>query len=174
MKLFIKIFNKYQKFKNPIKYWRNKGAIIGENCEIYSSANFGSEPFLITIGNHVRINEKVELITHDGGVWVLREKFNIINSEDIDLFGAITIGNNVHIGTNAMIMPGVKIGNNCIIGCSSVVTRDIPDNSIVIGVPGRVIGTIDEYYEKHKMKFDYTKRMDKDKKKIYLLKKYKK
>ena len=39
------------------------------------SANFGSEPYLVTLGNHVRINDGVKLITHDGGYWVLRSEY---------------------------------------------------------------------------------------------------
>ena len=59
--------------------------------------------------------------------------------EDIDLFGTIIVGNNVHIGTNAIIMPNVTIGNNVIIGCGAIVTHDIPDNSVAVGVPAKVI-----------------------------------
>ena len=171
--LIINLIEKYQRYKNPIKYWRKKGAKIGNNCEIYSTTNFGSEPFLISIGNHVRINMNVQLITHDGGVWVLREYLNDLNSEKIDLFGKITIGNNVHIGTNAIIMPNVHIGDNCIIGCGAIVTSNIPDNSIAVGIPARVIENIEEYYEKNKVRFDYTKKMNNKEKKIYLLKKQK-
>ena len=69
-------------------------------------------------------------------------------------------------------MPGVHIGNNCIIGCGAVVTRDIPDNSIAVGVPARVIRTIDEYLQNHEKDFDYTKGFSKKEKKDYLLKKY--
>lgn len=47
-------------------------------------------------------------------------------------------------------MPGVHIGNKVIIGCGSIVTKDIPDNSVVVGVPGRVIKSADEYLEKAK------------------------
>ena len=97
------------------------------------------------------------------------------NSKNIDIFGRIEIGDNVHIGSNATIMPGVKIGNNCIIGCDAVVTKDIPDNSIAVGVPARVIETIDEYINKHIEDFDYTVRENNltgDQKKEYLLKKY--
>lgn len=159
--LIINLIEKYQRHKDPIKYWRKKGAKIGNNCEIYSTTNFGSEPFLISIGNHVRINMNVQLITHDGGVWVLREYLNDLNSEKIDLFGKITIGNNVHIG------------DNCIIGCGAIVTSNIPNNSIAVGIPARVIENIEEYYEKNKVRFDYTKKMNNKEKKIYLLRKQK-
>lgn len=171
--MFIKkIINKIRFSENIIEFWKEKGMIIGENCEIYKSASFGSEPYLIRIGNHVRINSGVNFVTHDGGAWVLREYLQDSGSEKIDIFGLIQIGNNVHIGTNAIIMPGVTIGNNCIIGCGAIVTKSIPDNSIAVGVPARVIETIDEYVEKNKSRFEYTKYMHYDEKKKYLLNKY--
>lgn len=168
-----KIFNKIKCKANYIKWLREVGGVeIGDNCEIYPSANFGSEPYLISLGNHVRINSGVQLITHDGGVWVLREYLDILGHEKIDLFGQIKIGNNVHIGTNAIIMPNVIIGNNVIIGCGAVVTKNIPDNSIAVGVPARIIKTIDEYTKQHIKEFDYTKKMSNKSKKEYLLKKF--
>lgn len=73
---------------------------------------------------------------------------------------------------NVTIMPGVTIGSNCIIGCGAVVTKDIPDNSIAVGVPAKVIETIDDYYEKNKDLVDYTKNLSPTEKKEYLIKKY--
>ena len=69
-------------------------------------------------------------------------------------------------------MPGVKIGDNCIIGCGAIVTHDVPDNSVAVGVPARVIETLDEYIEKNKDDFVYTKSMSAKGKRQYLLKKY--
>ena len=140
---------------------------IGESCAIDISASFGSEPYLISIGDHVRINEGVKFVTHDGGVWVLRgmkEEYR-----NIDLFGKITVGNNVHIGTDTIIMPDVHIGSNCIIGCGAVVTRDIPDNSVAVGVPARVIKGIEAYEKKNKDRFVYTKSMTHEEKRNYLM-----
>ena len=57
-----------------IKHLRNKGLRIGNGCEIYRSVNFGSEPYLISIGNDVRITSGVKFCTHDGGIWTLRKK----------------------------------------------------------------------------------------------------
>lgn len=57
---------------------------------------------------------------------------------------AVTIGDNVWIGGNVVINPGVIIGNNCVIGSGSVVTKNIPDNSIAVGNPARVIREITE------------------------------
>ncbi len=149
-----------------IEYLRTTGVTIGDNCEIYKDARFGSERFLIVIGNHVRINSGVSLITHDGGVWVLRDKCAGYGNEfmDADCFGMIRIGNNVHIGTNATIMPGVTIGENCIVACNAVVTHDIPSNTIVGGVPARVIEDIDEYAKKMRKKYIPTKHLNWDEK----------
>ena len=155
----------------PSAYLRSLGAEIGEGCEIYPSANFGNEPYLIKLGNHVRVNEGVQFITHDGGVWVLRALEDELR--DIDLFGKIEVGNNVHIGTNAVLMPGVTIGDSCIIGCGAVVTKSIPANSIVGGVPARIIETVEEYKEKHMDDFEHTKYMSGTDKKEFLKKKYK-
>lgn len=155
---------------NTISYWKFCGAQIGDGCEIFSSASLGSEPYLVTIGDHVRINEGVVIDTHDGGVWVLRK----LNSDmkDIDAFSPVTIGDNVHIGNNSVIMPGVSIGSNVIIGCGSIVTKNVPDNSVVVGVPARVIETIEEYTEKNQNNFVHTKQLSYDKKKEFLIKKY--
>lgn len=66
MRIFKNIVYKYRMRKNPAALLRKLGADIGENCEIYPSVNF-MEPYLIHIGNNVRLNEGVQLVTHDGG-----------------------------------------------------------------------------------------------------------
>ncbi|MBO5162628.1 MAG: acyltransferase [Lachnospiraceae bacterium] len=154
-----------------IEELRDSGMRIGNDCEIYAKANFGSEPYLITIGDHVRINAGVTFVTHDGGVWVVRYLENQKYS-DVDIFGKIVVGNNVHIGTGATIMPGVTIGNNVIIGCGAIVSRDIPNNSVAVGVPAKVIETIDEYLKKNEFKMEHTKNMSYEDKKEHLKKKY--
>lgn len=166
MGLIVRIIEKIKKMRNPIKYWRKKGVTIGDNCEIQPKVDFGSEPYLIKIGNHVRINNDVLFITHDGGVWVLRNSIEEYN--DIDLFGSISIGDNVHIGNRTIIMPGVKIGNNCIIACGSIVTKAVPNNSVVAGIPARIIETIDDYKKKNICFFQHTKKMPKNKKEALL------
>lgn len=161
------ITDKIKRLKNPVSYWRKKGVRIGNNCEVQPKVDFGSEPFLISIGNCVRINNGVQFITHDGGVWVIRHLDK--DYQDFDLFGAIIIGNNVHIGNNSIIMPGVTIGDNCIIGCGAIVTKSIPENSIAVGIPARVIESIDDYKFKHISHFVRTKKMSQKEKKSFLL-----
>lgn len=167
-KIMNKLKIRYCNNQQYLAYLRSIGVVIGENCEIYKDASFGSEPYLIKIGNHERITSGVKFITHDGGVWVLRDNYD----ERIDLFGKITVGNNVHIGMNSIIMPGVRIGDNVIIGCGAVVTKDIPSNQIWGGVPAHFIKNINEYYDQHLEDFDYTKQLSYLDKKKYLLNKF--
>ena len=145
-RIFNKIKRLYISQEKYIQYLKGMGVKIGENCEIYKDVLFGSEPYLVEIGNHERI----------------------------DLFGKVKIGNNVHIGMNTIIMPGVTIGSNVIIGCGAVVTKNIPDNEIWGGVPAKFIKKVEDYYDCHKNDFDYTKQMNFEDKKNYLQRKYSK
>ncbi|WP_338139459.1 acyltransferase [Priestia megaterium] len=152
------------------EFLKKKGHIkMGNNCQVFDNVSFGSEPYLIELGDNVRITKGVNFITHDGGVWVLRNNGLLKNA---DIFGRIKIGHNVHIGINAVIMPGVTIGDNVIVGVGAIVTKDVPPNSVVAGIPAKVIKSIDEYFEKNKTIVDFTKHMSPSEKKTYLLEKY--
>ena len=87
----------------------------------------------------------MKFITHDGGTLLYRHLV-----PDLEITKPIVVGDNVYIGNNVIILPGVKIGNNVVIGAGAIVSRDIPDNSVAVGVPARVIKTADEYLEKLK------------------------
>ena len=115
MKLLAKLKERRLFRKSPVDYWRSKGAKIGAGTEIFHTAGLGSEPYLIEIGENVRIGSDVRITTHDGAVWVLRNLQEDYRKADI--VRPVKIGNNVHIGTAAIIMPGVTIGDNCIVGC---------------------------------------------------------
>lgn len=143
MNLIIKLINIiFYLILPPKKYAKYLGVKFGKNCRI-STKHWGSEPYLIEIGNHVHITTGVRFINHDGGVWVFRE-----NEPDFDIFGKICIGNNTFIGNYTTILPGVRIGNNCVIGANSVITKSIHDNSVVAGNPAKYITNIDDYYNK--------------------------
>ncbi len=146
-------------------YLRSKGAVIGEHCTIHPGAGFGSEPYLIEIGDHVTLNGSVQLLTHDGGVEVLMD---LGYCQRPDKFGRIRVGNNVFVGANAIVLPGVTIGSNVIIGAGAVVSRDVPDNVVAAGVPARVICTIDEFYQKNRDKILETKYMSSGEKRTIL------
>ena len=60
----------------------------------------------------------------------------------------------VFVGANATILPGVHIGSNCVVAANSVVTKDVPDGSVVAGNPARVITTIEEWSQKINLEFE--------------------
>lgn len=143
---------------------REHGVRMGEGCRLLSNPyrTFGSEPYLIEIGNHVEITADCRFITHDGAVWVLRHLDELKNA---DKFGKITVGNNVFIGTRSTIMPGVTIGDNCVIGACSLVTKNVPSGEVWAGVPAKKICTVEEYKDKCIKCADYTKSLSPDEKK---------
>lgn len=118
------------------------GVKLGKDCRLFSS-NFGSEGYLIEIGDHVTITDGVKFITHDGGIWVFRHL-----DPEADVFGKIVIGSNVFIGINSIILPGVRLGDNTVVGAGSVVTKSFEGNQVIAGNPAKVICTLDEYREK--------------------------
>ena len=77
--------------------------------------------------------------------------------------------NNVHIGINAVIMPGVHIGDNSIIACNAVVTHNVVAGSVVGGVPARVIESIEDYSKKIENSIVNTKLMSAEEKRKFLL-----
>jgi len=127
---------------DPLGYARTLGVRMGKNVNFYGMppGMFGTEPWLITLGDNVYITAGCQFITHDGGTLILRKE-----TPDLELTAPITVGNDVYIGIRTVILPGVSIGNRCIIGAGSVVARSIPDNSVAAGVPARVIKSTDEY-----------------------------
>lgn len=151
-----------------IELYRKKGLKAGDKCQMFRDCSLGSEPFLIEFGNYVKVTNGCKFVTHDG-IEVLR---NLKWLKGADKFGRIKVGNNVFFGNNCIILPGVNIGDNVVIGAGSIVTKDIPSNSVVAGVPAKVIKSINDYYESLKGSVDYTKDMDPIEKKAYLLKKY--
>jgi acetyltransferase-like isoleucine patch superfamily enzyme len=134
---------------DPHGYARSIGVRLGHNVNFYGMkpGMFSTEPWLITIGNNVYITNGCLFITHDGGTLILRKEV-----PDLELTAPITVGNDVYIGLNTTIMPGVSIGNRVIIGAGSIVTKDIPDNSVAAGIPARVIKTVDDYLEQARKK----------------------
>lgn len=113
---------------------------IGKGCRIYIH-EFGSEPFLIEIGNKVTITAGVRLLTHNGSTWLIEDSAKGRRYDH----RPIKIGSHVFIGIDSIICPGVCIEDRVIIGAGSVVTKSIPANSVVAGVPARIIGSYDKY-----------------------------
>ena len=101
--------------------------------------------WLIEIGDNVTMAPRVHILCHDAST----KQF--LNYTKI---GRVTIGDNVFIGAETVVLPGVTIGSNVIIGANSTVTHDIPDNSVVAGSPARVICTLEEYLEKERKRME--------------------
>jgi acetyltransferase-like isoleucine patch superfamily enzyme len=139
-KIKLAISNPYQR---PEVYRRYLGVSIGRDARFTGKINFGSEPFLVSIGEHVTLAHNVIFHTHDGGVWLFRKKY-----PGIHIYGKIKIGNNVFVGTNVIIMPNVTIGDNVIVGAGSIVTKSIESNIVVAGNPARFIKSLKDYEEK--------------------------
>jgi tetrahydrodipicolinate N-succinyltransferase len=142
--------------RDPVDYAKGLGARIGEGTRIYTQELdlFGDCPFLVKLGQNCHVTYGVRFITHDGGVLLFRDKY-----PDADLVAPIVIGDNVYIGMRTTILPGVHVGNNVIIGAGAVVTRSIPGNSIVAGIPAKVIRSLGEYEAKVREKSVHTGKM---------------
>lgn len=134
-----------------LNYLRNKGIKIGKYCHIGDPKTIlidTTRPYLVKIGDNVRMNTGFTLLTHDFSTSVITNVYG----DFIPSSGKVTIGNNVYFAQKCTVLKGVTIGNNCIVGYGSLVNKDIPDNSVVAGVPAKVICSLDEYYEKRKVK----------------------
>ncbi|HML34175.1 acyltransferase [Sporomusa sphaeroides] len=126
-----------------IKLLIMKGVRISNDCRITGKVDFGSEPYLIYIGKKVTIADGVRFITHDGGNWIFRhdDKYEKVNN-----FGNIIVHDNCFIGADSIILPGITIGPNSVVGAGAVVTKNVPERSVVAGNPARVITDIQTYY----------------------------
>ena len=162
----IKVLLRY--LRGPFATAKKNGLICGNNVTVMGGCNFGSEPYLITLADNVRISNNVSFITHDGGNFSFRHRESY---KDVNHFGKIIIDEYTFIGAGSTIMPGVHIGKNCVVGAGAIVTKSIPDNSVVVGIPAKVIMTTDEYAEKMKQKMpqDWDVNEYKANKKAYLL-----
>ncbi|MDK9855707.1 acyltransferase [Staphylococcus equorum] len=166
-KIILRFLNRNMNEKDIKKL----GVQFGEDCRFLSinRSTFGSEPYLISLGNHVTITSGVKFATHDGGVWIFRKEY-----PKIDNFQPIIVGNNVFIGINTIILPGVNIGNNVVIGAGSIVTKDVPNNQVIGGNPAKKIKDTEKYQKKVFENADYIKNYNYKDKKEYLLNKFNK
>lgn len=92
------------------------------------------------------MNRNFTIMAHDWASLVFRAMYHdFVNSS-----GKVSKGDNVYFGTDVIVLGGVSIGSNCVIGAGSVVTKSIPAGSVAVGVPCRVICSLEEYYSKRK------------------------
>ena len=118
---------------------------MGENV-FFQPRILPSDPKLVKIHNNVIVTSNVTFVTHDvfhQGINYMFEDYNLST-----YMRPIEIMNNVFIGCNSTILSNVRIGNNVVVAAGSVVTKDVPDNSVVAGNPARVIETFEDFIKK--------------------------
>jgi len=103
-------------------------SVLGQECTISAYQS-------IAIGRECIVADRVMMIDFDHGAVEVERPIRAQGIYKRD----VRIGHNVWIGYGACVLRGVHIGDNCIVGTSAVVTRDVPDNAVVAGVPARVL-----------------------------------
>lgn len=123
---------------------KKHGMTIGEGCVISLDAEF-EEAWAshIKLGNDVTIARGARFISHDAST---------ARALGATRVGIIEIGDRAFIGAYCIVMPNVRIGSDVIIGSGSVVTRDVPDGTVVGGNPARPLCTTAQLLEKTKVK----------------------
>lgn len=143
-KILNKLLNSIGKnctIRTPVNFDIGKNTSIGDN--FYSNHNFMVlDCNKIEIGDNVFVGPNCVFITTN------HPQDKILRRTEYEKANPIVIKNDVWIGANVTILNGVTIGEGCIIGAGSVVTRDIPDNSIAYGVPCKVHRRLDKQCEK--------------------------
>jgi Acetyltransferase (isoleucine patch superfamily) len=125
---------------------------VGNDCTVMER-KIPLCPQLISLGDNVHLASKVFLIPHDAIHLCLNNLEKFAEEGDTpykEKIGCIEIGDNVFIGSNTTVLYDVRIGSNVIVGAGSLVNRDIPDNSVAVGTPARVIGTFDDFIAKRR------------------------
>ena len=148
-RIYRRLFRKKKTIKDYsesyIERLRREGATIGENVDILDSRiEGGAIAPLLRVGNNVTLTG-VRILLHDASTYKCLGYTKV---------GEVTIGNDVFVGIGTIILPGTHIGNKVIIGSGAVVAKDIPDNSVAVGNPIRVICTYDEYMERQKARLE--------------------
>lgn len=147
------IYKEKSSSKTYVNYLRRGGAKVGDDVFFFSPRTTTIDPVRLSwikIGNNVKFSSGVSILAHDYSFSVLLDKY----CEILQPGGNYTVfGNNIFLGRNATILSGVTVGDNVIIGANSVVTKDVPSNTVIAGSPARPIMTIDEYYNKKKSEF---------------------
>jgi len=118
---------------------RMAGIKIGINTMISLGAKIDVRRGSVSIGDNCLITHGSKILSHDGAM-------RLIDLSD-DGAGHVRIGNNVFIGVNAIILRNVTIGDNSVVGAGAVVTEDVPEGSVVLGNPARVVKTLKGPFE---------------------------
>lgn len=157
-RIFNRVINyflrdKYRRNSETYISWlRSNGIKVGGGTKVFDVNNIlidTTRPELLEIGEHVFLHGGVTIMTHDWTSWSFIHSHNSFYPSH----AKVHIGNNVWFGRDVTVCKGVSIGDNCIIGIGSVVTKSIPSNSVAAGVPARVICSYEEYLEKRSSQY---------------------
>ena len=122
---------------------RLRGVHIGRGSKVARSVLIDdSKPNLVTIGRDVWVTAGCQLLCHQRDLKYYHKDMPV---KACPLkYAPINIKDGAHIGIGSIIMPGVTIGRGAVIGAGSVVTKDVPDYSLALGVPARIVKTLGE------------------------------
>ena len=152
--LCFRLFARLRRLGN-VATAKKAGLKIGVKTILVGDQSFGSEPFLIEIGESCLITDGVRFVTHDGAIQVpliaAGEKIEDIYSKK-STFARIRIGNNVFVGVSSIILPGSTVGDNSIVAAGSIVRGVFPSGVVIGGQPAKVIGTIEDYRKRNSVR----------------------
>ncbi len=124
-----------------LEYLEKHGFRHGKNFQYYSGHPIDSNwPWLISVGDNVMLASDVRILAHDASTGFTGAHTKI---------GCVTIGNNVFIGADSIVLCNTRIGDYVIVGAGSVVTNDLPSNGVYAGNPAKYICSFEEYKNKH-------------------------
>jgi acetyltransferase-like isoleucine patch superfamily enzyme len=149
-------FKRINPFVEDLTDWKERGAYwLGEdkNVTIYNSTtlvgdvSIGENTWIgpycsldgtagLSIGKNCSISLGCQILTHDTAKWALS------GGKMPYEYGPTKIGDNCFLGSYVVVLKGITIGNHCLVGAGAVVTHDVPDFSVVLGVPGKVAGKV--------------------------------
>ena len=136
----------YLRGGRPLDWYVKRGLRIGERPKLHYPFSLDpSHCWLIDIGDDVEFSRDVHVLAHDASTvpWL-----------GFARIARVRIGDRVFVGYGTVILPGITIGPDAIIGAGSVVASDIPPNSLAVGNPARVISSLDDYISRQRALLD--------------------
>lgn len=137
-----------------IKACIEKGMKVGNNCHGLAGSTIDyAHCWLIEIGDNVTFAPQAYLLAHDAST----KRYL-----DYTKVAKIKIEDNAFIGARALIMPGVTIGRNAIVAAGSIVTKSVPEGSVVGGNPAKIIAKTEDYINKHRSNMQNVRKYDQE------------